>query len=444
MTLGAVLLTAISTAHCTSGAPAHGSPFTESNDPCASGALAPQCGLACTNDATCPEGLICGADGACAAECTAGTICENGFACSPKGRCGLDTPPPGLSDAGVGKLNPLTCAQMDVTLTKVHPRVLFLLDQSSSMHHFKFPNGLSDACKSGCRWTALKDVLIGPAANPGGLLAQLDDDAAMGVAMYSATDTNPNDGDNSFLVGPADAVCPRFAGKAFSGLSFELGAASKISTALRPATVDDDTPTAAALRTVVGIDGNGAIVDAKGFAALSNDAPKVIVLVTDGEPTMCGESSPSATARADVEAAVAQTYARGIKTFIIAIGDTNAVVEAHYKAIANAGLGKHPVQGDAKAVRPATPGELLTAIRNIVLDARTCAFDLNGRVETGMEGSGSVVLDGKPLALGTDWKLVSPSRIELVGGACTTLKSTPSTKLSATFPCAVFEPMPLH
>ena len=70
------------------------------------------------------------------------------------------------------------------------------------MRHYRFPTGDSNGCNPDCRWTVLKDVLIGPAANPGGLLKQLEGEAELGLEMYSATDSNQGDGDNSFLPSP--------------------------------------------------------------------------------------------------------------------------------------------------------------------------------------------------------------------------------------------------
>ena len=308
------------------------------------------------------------------------------------------------------------------------------------MHRYKFPDGDSNNCTPDCRWTVLKDVLIGPAATPGGLLKQLEGEAEIAVEMYSATDGNPSDGDNSFLTGPTDDVCPRFNGKAFDGLTFQAQAFATVDALLRPASVDDDTPTGPAIRKVVGLAADGGIGDDAGFAALPSKAPKVVVLVTDGEPAVCGENFPSEPGQTAVVTAVQQTYAHGIKTFVIAIGDAVGAVD-HFNAVANAGQGLDPSTGDAGAILPNTPQQLVDALQKIVLDARTCTFDLNGQVQPGMEKLGTVTLNGAvvpyddPGAPDEGWRLVNPSRIELVGSACTTVKTTPDAQLSARFPC---------
>ena len=40
------------------------------------------------------------------------------------------------------------------------------------------------------------------------------------------------------------------------------------------------------------------------------------------------------------------------------------------------------------------------------------------------------------------WRLKDPSTLELVGAACTTLKTTPNATLSASFPCGAILPLP--
>jgi hypothetical protein len=406
-----------------------------------------QCGKPCANDNECPAGLYCAATNECTADCAPGHACLSGASCSSRGRCGgdLGSFPDGGDVDGESNAD-VICADTDVALTKLVPKVLFLLDQSSSMHLSKFPSGASNNCNPDCRWTVLKDVLIGPAATPGGLLKQIEGEAEIAVEMYSATDSDPNDGDNSFLTGAVDNVCPRFNGKTFDGLDFQLNAYASVEALLRPATVDDDTPTGPAIRKVVGLADDGGIGDQKGFAGFPSNSPKVLVLVTDGEPAVCGQNSPSDPGRAAVVTAVQQTFAHDIKTFVIAIGDVQA--QQHFNAVANAGQGLDPTTGDAGAIRPNTPEQLVDALKKVVLDARTCSFDLNGQVQPGMEKLGTVTLNGAtvpfddPGAPDEGWRLVNPSRIELVGSACTTLKSTPDAQLAARFPCGAVTNVP--
>jgi len=405
------------------------------------------CGTACATDTECADGLYCGVDGTCNADCAPGHACLSGSFCSSRGRCGGDLggplPEGGGDNTDGSVVTDAVCADTDVALTKTLPKVLFLLDQSSSMHHYAFPgSAFSNNCNPSCRWTVLKDVLIGPTATPGGLLQQLEGEAEIAVEMYSSTDPTQGDGDDSFLdAGTTDNVCPRFNGRAFDGLTFQSNAFATVNALLRPAKVDDDTPTGPAIRAVVGLSADGGIGNDAGFAAIPSKAPKVIVLVTDGEPMLCGEYSPSAAGRAEVVTAVQQTFVHGIKTFVIAIGDNNPGSVQHFNAVANAGQGLDPTTGDAGAIQPGSPQQLLDALKKIVLDARSCTFDLNGQVQPGMEKLGTVTLNGAvvpyddPGAPDEGWRLATPSRIELVGAACDTIKTTPDAQLSARFPC---------
>jgi hypothetical protein len=425
------------------------SKFDEGGDPCL-GVFAGKCGASCAADTECPDGLYCSSSGKCTADCAPGQTCK-GIACSPHGRCGVVDP---VGFGGDGGLKPADasvdnlCAATDVTLTKVLPKVLFLLDQSSSMQFNKFPEGPSNNCVPDCRWSVLKDVLIGPTATPGGVVKQLQGEAELGIELYSATDTNPNDGDNSQLPPPTDAVCPRFNGKTFNGLSFALNNAAAIDALLRPATVDDDTPTGPAIRVVSGLADDGGIADSKGFAAVATTAPKVIVLVTDGEPALCGENNPSDPGRAAVVLAAQHAFKQKIRTFVIAIGAATPQAKAHFKSVANAGQGLDPTTGDAGAIEPSTPKQLVDALQQIVLDARTCTFMLSGQVQPGSEKLGMVTLNGKMVPFDTaglpdeGWRLKNASTLELVGEACKTLKATPNATLSARFPCGSIVPLP--
>ena len=423
------------------------SQFVEPNGPCQT-VFKDKCGSPCGGDLDCPAGLYCSDRHTCTADCGPGEMCGK-VACSPQGRCPAD--PNGFgdggSDSGDATLDNV-CAETDVTLSKVVPKVLFLLDQSSSMYFNKFPSGGSNNCNPDCRWSVLKDVLIGPAATPGGVVKQLEAEAELGIQLYSATDSDPNDGDNSLLTTPTDAVCPRFNGKAFNGVAFALNNAAAIDAQLRPATVDDDTPTGPAIRAVAGLAADGGVADPKGFAAVATTAPKVIVLVTDGEPALCGESNPSDPGKAEVVLAAQHAYSQKIRTFVIAIGAATPVAQAHFKSVANAGQGKDPTTGDAGAIEPSTPKQLVDALRQIVLDARTCTFTLNGKVQAGSEKLGTVTLNGKPVPFDDPglpdegWHLKNASTLELVGEACKTLKATPNATLSARFPCGAITPLP--
>ena len=434
--------------HCGDGA--DNSEFGDVVDPCTT-IYKDVCGKTCATDNDCPDGVFCGADLKCTAQCSPGQQC-GGVTCSPKGRCGVTSDPPipfgegGAGDGGSGDANTdAVCADTNVTLTKVIPKVLFLLDQSSSMQYNLFPSGGSNNCATGCRWTTLKDALIGVDGGTGGVVKTLQAQAELGVQMYSATDAVQGDGDDSLLPPPTDAVCPRFNGKKFVSTTFALNNYAAIDALLRPAGVDDDTPTGPAIATVSGLGPDGGIIDDAGFAAINTTAPKVLVLVTDGEPGLCGDNNTSDPAKAAVVTAVQQAYRQKIQTYVIAIGATTPAAQAHFKAVANAGQGMDPTSGDAGAILPTNPMQLVTALQNIVLNARTCTFTLNGAVQAGSESMGTVTLNGMNVPYNTadGWVLKDPSTLVLQGASCNTLKSTPDAMLAARFPCGSIVPGPV-
>lgn len=449
-TFGASLVLA-AVAHCGNSA---SSTFNGSQSLPCSTIYAGLCGGPCETDTDCANGIYCGADKKCTADCSPQhALCASDQQCSERGRCtAIVLPPPlgGDDDGGGSGLDggdpDSVCADINLELAKILPKVVFLLDQSSSMIYSTYPEGQAGAPT---RWDALKNVLIGPANAKGGLLKELEGDAEIALALYSG---QSKDGDQSLLPaagGPYDQVCPRFNGKRFAGLTFSSAPYAGGETLLRGASVDDDTPTGPAIRTVVGLQADGGATDA-GFAAYPDTTPRVLVLVTDGEPGACADSQystvPSDQGKVQVVQAVTQTYGQKIRTFVIAIGSDAADAKSHFDEVANAGQGLDPKKGDAGAILPSAPEVLTSSLRQIVLDARTCEYDLNGQVEPGLEGLGVVTLNGTrlPLVDGTTvldgWRLVNPSRLELVGTACKTLKESDNPVLTARFPCNAIKP----
>lgn len=427
----------------------NGSEFGDpANTAACNAAYAGKCGLACTDDNGCAEGLYCGPSKVCTADCASSVACENAGQCTVRGQCvtGQGFGGGGTDDGGL-VVNPRSdggvCANVDVQLDKTVPKVLFLLDQSSSMLQFKF-NSTADSnqCANGCRWTVLKESLIGPDAGPGGLVKELEGEAELGVAMYSSTDSTTGEQyDDSYLDPPTEQACPRFNGKKFTKLAFSTNAFATIDGQLRPAKVDDDTPTGPAIRTVVGLNANGEPTDPNGLAKLAASGPKVIILVTDGEPGEClgnySTNYASDEGRQQTVKAVQDAFKQNIRTFVIAIGSGSAAANAHFSQVANAGQGK-PLNGDAGAILPANKDQLTAALRNIVLGARTCVFDLNGSVTPGKESLGTVKVNDAVQTFGAGWRLNSPTQIELLGDACTTVKTSNDARVSAQFPCDAF------
>jgi hypothetical protein len=385
-----------------------------------------QCGTPCVDDSQCASGLHCAASGQCTAECAPDTTCGNGVACSPRGRCGddpFDSGPPifgGDVTRPDDDASPTgdACADIDVTLSKLTPTVMLLLDQSSSMNE-QFPPGSGVS-----RWNALKRVLISP---DGGLVKQLENDVAFGLALYSYQTT------------PRDPVCPRL-----TTVGYKLGNYQDIFNTFNPAPMVNHTPTAESIMGVIGFNDAGVLLDG-GFARATTPGPKILILATDGDPDMCADpdSNGSQPPRDFTVWATARTYDAGIPTYVIAIGDD--VTEQHQQAVANVGQGFKADAGDAATIyRTSNQQQLVDALNQIILGVRSCKFALNGAVVAGTETQGRVTLNGALLGYQdpNGWKLNSPTELELVGTACQTVLTSPSAQVSVRFPCGSVTTIP--
>ena len=380
-----------------------------------------QCGKACNEDAQCAGGLYCAVDNKCTADCSPGTTCANGLSCSPRGRCGddpFDAGPIFGGDTGIldPDAEPIgdSCADIDVTLDKVIPTVLLLIDQSSSMTA-QYPPGSGVS-----RWDGLRGALIDP---DGGIVKTLENDVSFGVSLYSWN----------------TGTCPRL-----TNIGWKLGNYTTIFDTYADAGVINNTPTGESIMGVIGFDDAGVLRDG-GFGLAQTPGPKILVLATDGDPDTCAapDSNGTAPPKNLTIWAATRTYDAGIPTYVIAVGADGE--EAHQQEVANVGRGFKPDAGDASTLyRTTSRADLVAALNQIILGVRTCTFKLNGSVVPGTEGKGKVALNGAPLTLNdaNGWKLVSPTELEVVGTACTTVKTSPNAQISVRFPCGSITNIP--
>lgn len=379
------------------------------------------CGGACATDSDCPNGVHCGVGGTCTAECSRSVPCATDLKCSPRGRCTSDGTDPidfgfdrdgSVTDAG-GSFDGQgeACASIDVTLSKIIPTVVLLVDQSSSMTEL-----FGDA---GTRWNVLRDAILEP---DGGLVKPLENEVRFGLALYSFFGNN-----NS-------PQCPTL-----TQVSFNLGNYASIYNAYADASPIDNTPTGDSIDAVVGRLQDGGLVDG-GFWSVDAGGPKFIVLATDGEPDTCEQLNPQ-NGQAEAVAAAQGAFGLGIKTFVIAIGPDVSLT--HQQEMANAGAGQPVAAGDAGYFTTTNKQQLVAALRSIIFGVRPCKFTLNGSVQPGTESQGVVSLNGTPLVLNdpNGWKLNNPTEIELLGTSCDAIKNG-SPQISVRFPCGTFIGVP--
>jgi hypothetical protein len=285
------------------------------------------------------------------------------------------------------------CAEIKVDTEPVTPTVVLLVDQSGSM----------DANFSGdTRWNSVYQTLMDP---NDGVVKPLESRVRFGLALY--TSDNGHDGGECPMLTEVDPAMSNHA---------------QIDAVFAPELPIRDTPTGESLQAV-----------ADKLAQVDFDGPKAIVLATDGEPDTCEQPNPQQ-GQAESLAAAQAAFDLDVETYIISVG--NDVSDTHLQEMANAGVGLEP-QGQTKApfYKAFDADELLDAFDDIIGGVVTCEYKLDGIVDLEAACEGTVRLDGEELVCGVDWEMTDASTLELLGGACQTIKDGGEHQLDASWPC---------
>ncbi|MDB4958025.1 MAG: hypothetical protein JWO36_5594 [Myxococcales bacterium] len=158
-------------------------------------------------------------------------------------------------------------------------------------------------------------------------------------------------------------------------------------------------------------------------------SPPVIVLATDGLPNSCGGNTDT---QPESIVAAKAAYAAGVRLFILGIAGVN---NSFLQQMANAGQGVQPGQPNAMYYTANSPAGLATAFQAIIGGVLSCDLTISGQVDPVSAMNGTVTLNGHTLMYGTDWTVVNGTTIQLIGAACTELKSTATPSVDASFPC---------
>ena len=297
------------------------------------------------------------------------------------------------------------CADVTLTVTPPIPTVVIILDQSGSMDS-EF--GDTD------RWNAVRNSLLDMPDAPGGLIYDLDEIIAFGLALYTSNSGAP--------------PCP-----IVEWMPPAIGNYGTIEDVYEDEEPLRDTPTGESIDAVTDM-----------LLGIGWEHSAAYILTTDGEPDTCANPSPDTeaereAARAVTVNAVHRAFSLGIDTYVISVGE-GSVSAAHLQDIANAGLGITPPDPDAPYWEAGDEDDLSEALRSIVGDALPCIFELNGRI-TALEDAcfGTVVLNGRELPCDdpNGWHAVDETHIELTGEACEEIQSGEPVDLSASFPCDI-------
>ncbi|HEU4533235.1 MAG TPA: vWA domain-containing protein, partial [Polyangiaceae bacterium] len=193
-----------------------------------------------------------------------------------------------------------------------------------------------------------------------------------------------------------------------------------------------DTPTGSSLQSTV---------DALVAADVPENAPRFVVLCTDGIPNLCNDGNDTATGKLEAVAAAKYGFTKNVKTLVVGVGafiDT-AEGRAHFQEVADAGVGfgepgGSPIEGTYYLA--SDKAALVAAFEEIRLGVRSCSFDLDATITPEAAPKGNVTVDDAPKKFNDadGWRLVGDDQIEFVGAACDQIKAG-ATSVRATFPC---------
>lgn len=363
--------------------------------PCTGTDPAAACSQTCNYQASpsqCPSGYHCLVDGHCYAACTpGGNECWDDQRCTKDGRCVAQ----GSSDE---PLNPSDCPSVEFVTKPVTPSILLVLDPSTSMNQEFGNTGQS-------LWETMKDVLINSNT---GVVTTLQAKAYFGMLMFPQTNSCTRD----------------------TPIPTTLNNAATIASKLADYRLTNGTATGEALL--------AAREFLTGPGKPTGDSPAYVVLATDGEPNGCNSGgTPGYASKAGVIRATTELYAAGIPTVPLAMALTNSSALDHLQEVANVGRGIAAGQPAAPLYTANNTADLKTAFDSIINNAINCVLSINGNVTPDAGANGSVTLNGRALSHGSEWRILSSSSIELLGAACTEFKTTPSSRVQASFSCGV-------
>ena len=71
----------------------------------------------------------------------------------------------------------------------------------------------------------------------------------------------------------------------------------------------------------------------------------------------------------------------------------------------------------------------------IVGGVASCDLAVDRNINSAQAAQGIVIVNGVPLAYGTDWELVGDNVIRILGQACVNVRGMTDPQVQATFPC---------
>jgi hypothetical protein len=302
------------------------------------------------------------------------------------------------------ELERIGCVDITHSYDSVPATVMLLIDQSQSMN---------ERFGAGTRWTVLREAIVD---EEDGLLSWLDRSASVGLMLYTS-----QDGWESAL------GCP-----IVTSVEAVMGNVARVRSAYLAASpaLGGDTPTAESIDHAV-----------QRLLEVAGNAPKYILLLTDGVPDTCAEPDPQNGLPQALEAAQ-RAFAQGVRVYTVGVSEDLGGWRLQY--MANAGAGKDAqslVYGrDPEAEQPlfasSDPRELAGQLKGIIGDIRSCTVELGTLVGSERMLQGRLLLDGQPLQHGAadGWSFIDDDTLLIHGRACQHILGT-GQRLEVRFPC---------
>ena len=316
-----------------------------------------------------------------------------------------------------GELEGEVCAEGNAVGSRLAPKIVLLLDGSSSMNS---DYGNTD------RWGAMRAGMLDPG---NGVVRTMEGLIQFGLVIYAGEYLTPVAGGRGECPVPGIVVGPG------------LNNYAKIEAAFPRNSPGRYTPTGNALQLVC-----------EAMPGAEEDmTAQYVVLATDGQPNSCGGGNWGGNEDTNTDTSAEQTVldaatfccSKGVRLYVFSLASGGAEYQAHLQQVADIGA-CGSVTGSATVYSPADPAALSTALGGLMGAALTCDVTLNGSVVSGKECEGEVLLNGSPLGCndssGNSWILLNPTTIRLQGLACDRFKNDPTATISATFPCDAFVP----
>jgi hypothetical protein len=301
------------------------------------------------------------------------------------------------------------CESLTVSAQPNAPEILIVLDRSGSMV------GLGSTRNAGRnRWVPSMNAVQA-------VTQQLGETVAFGLMTFPSRPTGPTGGVGGIFGGGGALVDTCLPGKI--DVPVAVNSAAMIRTTLQSATPDiGATPTTASLEAALTALDKSCVVDCA-------NAPRYVLLVTDGQPT-CGSGGTGETTPEDIAATVAaidKLAEADIKTYVVGY-DTQSdpqAAGAMDQFAMHGGTEKHyPVENEQTLVAE------LTRIAGALV---TCEYELSSDIEN--PEYVRVTIDGEQQNLSQGhWRI--DGRKIILEGACDKLKDAKPHDLRITKECA--------